>query len=308
MQIQIKDGSSATEMAQVLKDAGVVKSVGAFNNAYTKAGKVIQPGYYYMALQMSGDSAVQMMVTEAGGDSLIIPEGKKASDIYALIDGKLKLDKGTTANAAKSQAGSLGLPAYANNNPEGFLWPTKYSVSQGMKPEDLLKQMVGNAVNEYTTLGLDANAQKVGLKTAYDVITEASILQAEGNNTADFGKMARVINNRLTTDVTHHTLGMDTTLQYSVGSKTLTSQQIADGSNKYNTYINKGLPPTPISNPGEDAIKAVLDPTPGTWAYFIAMSPTETRFSTSPDEFKANVKEYCTANGKGFDAASTTCK
>ncbi len=307
VQIQIKEGSTATDMAKVLKDAGVVKSVGAFNNAYTRAGKVIQPGYYYMAAQMSGDSAVQMMVSEAGGDSLIIPEGKKASDIYALIDAKLKLDKGTTANAAKAQVAALGLPAYANGNVEGFLWPTRYSVSQGMKPEDLLKQMVTNATAEYTQLNLDAAAQGIGLKNAYEVLTEASILQAEGNNTADFGKMARVIYNRLTTDVTHHTLGMDTTLQYSVGSKTLTKAQINDGSNKFNTYINAGLPPTPISNPGEDALKAVLNPTPGQWAFFIAMSPTETRFSVSQTEFAANVKEYCTSHGQAFDAAHTTC-
>jgi UPF0755 protein len=308
VQIQIKDGATGADMAQVLKDAGVVKSVGAFNNAYNKAAKPIQPGYYYMQLQMSGDAAVQMMLSEAGGDSLIIPEGKRASDIYAMIDKKLKLQAGATADAAKANAAGLGLPPEANNNPEGFLWPAKYSVSQGMKPEELLKQMVTNANNEYTQLNLAGGAQKIALKNAYEVITEASILQAEGNNTADFGKMARTIQNRLTSEgVTHHKLGMDTTLQYSVGSKTLTKQQIADGSNKYNTYINPGLPPTPISNPGEDAIKAVLNPPDGTWMYFIAMSPTETRFSTDMKEFAANVKEYCTANGKGFDEKAVTC-
>ncbi|GAA1976759.1 endolytic transglycosylase MltG [Kitasatospora viridis] len=308
VQVQIQDGATASDMALVLQKAGVVKSTGAFVNAYNRANKMLQPGYYIMALQMSGDAAVAEMVSEAGGDSLIIPEGKTSTAIYAMIDTKLKLSAGTTAAAAKANVANLGLPAYANNNPEGFLWPSKYSVADGMKPEDLLKQMVTNAVNEYNSLGLDAAAAQIGLKNAYEVVTEASILQAEGNNVADFGKMARVINNRLTTTATNHTLGMDTTLQYSVGSKQLTDAQIKDGSNKYNTYINPGLPPTPISNPGEDALKAVLNPTPGQWVYFIAMSPTETRFSVSKDEFAANVKEYCTDNHRGFDAATTTCK
>ncbi|WP_329578096.1 endolytic transglycosylase MltG [Kitasatospora sp. NBC_01250] len=308
VQIQIQDGASAGDMGQVLQKAGVVKSVGAFNNAYTKANKTIQPGYYSMQLQMSGDAAVALMVSEAGGDSLIVPEGKKSSDIYAMIDTKLKLSPGTTANAAKANAANLGLPAYANNNPEGFLWPTKYSVAQGMKPEDLLKQMVSNALAEYSQLNLDTAAQSVGLKNAYDVVNEASILQAEGNNVADFGKMARVISNRLASNDMHHALGMDTTLQYALGTKTLTYAQIHDGSNKYNSYINPGLPPTPISNPGEDAIKAVLNPTPGDWTYFLAMTPTNTVFYNNRGDFSAGVKQYCTAHGQAFDASDTTCK
>jgi UPF0755 protein len=306
--VQIQDGATASDMGKALMDAGVVKSVGAFTAAYTRAGKMLQPGYYIMASQMSGDAAVAEMISEAGGDALIIPEGKTAAEIYKLIDKKLKLSDGTTAAAAKANINNFGLPQYANGNIEGFLWPTKYSVSQGMKPEDLLKQMVTNAVNEYNQLGLDAGAQQIGLKNAYEVLTEASILQAEGNNTADFGKMARAMYNRLTTSVTNHTLGLDTTLQYSVGSKQLTDAQIHDGSNKYNTYINPGLPPTPISNPGEDALKAVLSPTPGNWVYWIAMSSTDTRFSDNKADFANNVKQYCAQNNMAFDAASTTCK
>lgn len=308
VQIQIQDGATASDMAQVLKNAGVVKSVGAFTAAYNRSGKMLQPGYYIMKSQMSGDAAVAQMVSEAGGDSLIIPEGKTAADTYKLIDKKLKLADGTTAAATKANLNNFGLPQYANGNIEGFLWPTRYSVSQGMKPEDLLKQMVTNAVNEYNQLGLDAGAQQVGLKNAYEVLTEASIVQAEGNNTADFGKMARAMYNRLTTSVTNHTLGLDTTLQYSVGSKQLTDAQIRDGSNKYNTYINPGLPPTPISNPGEDALKAVLNPPQGNWVYWIAMSSTDTRFSANKDDFANNVKQYCAQNNMAFDAVHTTCK
>lgn len=308
MQIQIEDGASAGQMAQVLKDADVVKSVGAFNNAYNKANKPIQPGYYDMQKEMSGDAAVALMISEAGGDSLIIPEGKRASDIYTMIDTKLKLAPGTTAAAEKANVASLGLPSYASGNPEGFLWPTKYSVAPGMNPADLLKQMVSNALAEYSQLNLDTAAPSIGLKNAYDVITEASILQAEGNNVADFGKMARVIQNRLANENdVHHTLGMDTTLEYGVGSKTLTEAQIDDASNKYNTYINPGLPPTPISNPGEDAIQAVLNPTPGNWLFFLAVSPTETIFSASGDDFKQNVKNYCAQHGRTYNAARQTC-
>ncbi|GAA1148192.1 hypothetical protein GCM10009664_15060 [Kitasatospora gansuensis] len=309
VQVEIKPGPGE-QMGRTLLAAGVVKSVEAFTSAFTRNPKAgtIQPGYFTMHHQMSGDEAVKLLVDSAGGDALIVPEGKTAAVTYGMIDDKLKLAKGTTAGVAKAQVATLGLPPYAGGNIEGFLYPTKYSISQGMKPEDLLKQMVATATQHFQALNLDAGAQKAGVKSGYDVLIAASILQAEGNNSTDFGKMARVISNRLNTDTTQHKLGMDTTLQYFLGRTKLTSKEIDDGSTKFNTYVNTGLPPTPISNPGEDALKAMLNPTPGNWAYFIAMSPTETRFSDSYAEHLKSVEENCTAHGQGFDKGRGHCK
>ncbi|MEV7120956.1 endolytic transglycosylase MltG [Kitasatospora griseola] len=308
--ITVASGAVGGDIAKVLRDAGVVKSIKAFTIAYDKNPKArgIQPGIYTMKHEMSGAAAVQELVESNGGNVLILPEGMKAADIYTKIDEKLKLDKGATAKVAKDQAGNLGLPAYANNNPEGFLYPARYSVTDGMKPEDLLKQMVTNAVQRYNELKLDEAAQKAGLKNAYEVITEASILQAEGNNSVDFGKMARAMSNRLTTNVTGHKLGLDTTLQYQLGRKELTYQEINDRSLRYNTNMNPGLPPTPISNPGEDAIKAVLDPTPGDWVYWLAVSPSETKFAVTDKEHAKNTEDWCISKGKQYDAKQVVCK
>ncbi|WP_345700271.1 endolytic transglycosylase MltG [Kitasatospora terrestris] len=312
--VEIKGGSTGTQMGLTLKNAGVVKSVEAFTAAFGKNPKAgtIQPGIYTMQHQMSGTDAVQRLVESNGGNVLIISEGRKAADIYATIDTKLKLAKGTTATVAKDQVASLGLPAYANGNPEGFLWPTRYSITEGMKPEELLKQMVANATQHYSELKLDEGAQKIGLKSGYEVIIEASILQAEGNNSADFGKMARAMSNRLNTNAgppsgTWGRLELDTTLQYELGRTTFTAAE-HDKDTPYNTYKRKGLPPTPIANPGDDAIKAVLNPTPGNWIYWIAMNPQETRFAGTWDEHLKNVQEWCTGQGKGFDQKAGQCK
>ncbi|MFJ9842662.1 endolytic transglycosylase MltG [Kitasatospora sp. NPDC101155] len=308
VQVEVKQGAVGGQIGLVLKNAGVVKSVDAFTkacNAEPKCG-TIQYGFYEMKKEMSAAAALKELLDQAGGAALVIPEGKNSSEIYAKIDDKLKLQKGTTANVAKAQVNDLGLPAYANGNIEGFLWPTRYNVADGMKPEDLLKQMVKNATDKYANL--DGQAASVGLKNAYEVITEASILQREGNNTADFAKMAKTIQNRLANEPeTHHRLGMDTTLQYSLGRKDLSRSDMDNASNKYNTYVNPGLPPTPISNPGDDAINAVLHPADGKWLYFIAMSPTETRFAETAKEHYVNVKEYCQAAGQGFDEARGHC-
>ncbi|WP_395296962.1 endolytic transglycosylase MltG [Kitasatospora hibisci] len=308
VKVEIKQGAVGSQMGATLKQAGVVKSVEAFTQACDKNPKciTIQWGTYTMPREMSAEAAVQNLVEANGGDKLILQEGLTAAATYAKIDDKLKLQKGTTAGVAKAQVGSLGLPAYANGNIEGFLWPTRYSISEGMKPEELLKEMVKNATERYANL--DGEASKIGLKNGYEVVIEASILQAEGNNSADFAKMARTIQNRLADDgIVKHRLGMDTTLQYSLGRKQLDKKDIDDGSNKYNTYINQGLPPGPISNPGEDALKAVLNPADGKWLYFIAMSPTETRFAETDKEHAANVEEYCKAAGQAYDKARGHC-
>ncbi|MGF1431281.1 endolytic transglycosylase MltG [Kitasatospora sp. LaBMicrA B282] len=308
--ITIADGASGTDMGNTLLAADVVKSTGAFVNAYGKnpKGNTIQPGTYTLHHEMSGAAAVQLLVDSNGGNALIIPEGTRAADIYTMIDSKLKLQAGSTANVAKTQVNNLGLPAYAQGNPEGFLFPQKYSITPGMQPVDLLKQMVAASVQHYQDLNLDAGAQKIGLQNGYQVIVEASILQREGNNDNDFGKIARVLYNRLNNpSATQGKLQLDTTLQYALGRNNFSAAEREGDKSPYNTYVNKGLPPTPISNPGDAAIQAVLSPTPGDWVYFVAVSPTDTRFDVTFADFKNDVKAYCTAHNQTFDDKDATC-
>ena len=306
----IKDGDVGTDIGDTLVKDGVVASSKAFVNAYNDNSKAIgiQPGAYTMAEKMSAANAVTYLVSQNGGVSLIIPEGLPASRIYPLIDAKLGLAKGATAAAAKADVAKLGLPSYAHGDIEGFLWPARYSIPKGMKPDDLLKQMVETAVGKFDSLGMDSGASAVKLKSGYQVLIEASILQAEGNNEADFGKIARVLYNRLNTDATQGQLQLDTTLQYALKSTHFTyAQKNNDSAGGYNTYIDKGLPPGPISNPGDAAVQAVLNPTPGNWAYFIAMTPSDTEFTETFTQFKGLVQKYCTAHKLGFDATAGAC-
>ncbi|MEU3569310.1 endolytic transglycosylase MltG [Kitasatospora sp. NPDC036755] len=308
VQVEVKKGAVGGQIGLALKNAGVVKSVDAFSEACKAEPKcgTIQYGYYGLKKELPAAAALKELLAQAGGAAVVVPEGKNSTEIYTLIDTKLKLQPGTTAGVAKAQVNDLGLPPYANGNIEGFLWPTRYNIAEGMKPEDLLKQMVKNATEKYA--GLDAQAASVGLKTGYEVIVEASILQREGNNPEDFAKMAKTIQNRLAAGgEINHRLGMDTTLQYSLGRKDLDKKDMDDASNKYNTYINPGLPPGPISNPGDDALNATLHPADGKWLYFIAMSPTQTRFAETSKEHYANVKEYCQSAGQSFDEARGHC-
>ncbi|MEY9846858.1 UPF0755 protein [Streptacidiphilus sp. BW17] len=310
VQVQIPDGATGDVMAQVLVQAGVVESSKAFTNAYNANNKSvsIQPGYYELNSHMSGAAAVQLLIDQAGGNSLVIPEGKTSKYIYGRIDQALKLTPGTTAGVAKADASQLGLPPEAHNNPEGFLWPTRYSIATGMKPLDLLKQMVANTNNEIQKLSLATAGKSQNLGDAYAVLTEASILQAEGNNVGDFGKIARVLYNRLNTNATNGYLELDTPLQYFLGSTTFTNAQKDGITNGYNTYKSKGLPPTPISNPGEAAIQSVLNPTPGQWVYFVAVDSTDTKFAVTWSDFLNDVQLYCANHGQNVNRSTGQCQ
>ncbi|MFH8790166.1 endolytic transglycosylase MltG [Streptomyces roseoverticillatus] len=297
VQVEIPKGASLTEMGKVLQEAGVVKSVGAFTNAAAK--KAIQPGTYTLHQQMSGAAAVEMMTN--AGNFLTIAEGRRAVQIYAAIDGKLGLPAGTTKDVAKNRAKDLGLPAWANTDPkirdplEGFLYPSQYSAGKGTKPETILKQMVARANENYAKQDLEGKARELGLKSPLQLITVASLVNAEGMTHDDFRKMARVIYNRLkpTNVETNGKLEFDSTYNYTKNQSKLdlSPKQLRALDDPYNTYFYKGLPPGPIGNPGEQALKAAMDPEPGDWYYFVSINE-KTTFTKNLQEHQKLVDEF----------------
>lgn len=293
VQIEIPEGAFSADIGKILFDNGVVKSTQAFVDAAQnddQAARSIQPGVYTLKKEMSAASALKLLTDTKNLNSLIIAEGLRATKVYEAIDAKLGLKKGTTKAAAKDA--DLGLPKYAKGNPEGFLYPSRYSVGDNTKPVDLLKKMVKQAEAEYSRDDLEEAAEGVG-RSPYEVIVIASIIQAEAQEEKDFGKVSRVIYNRLNTDATLGRLDMDSTINYALNRSTLdTSNADTKLDHPYNTYVKKGLPPGPIGNPGHQAIEAALNPTKGDWVYFVTVKPGDTRFTKSKAEHDKNVAEF----------------
>ncbi|MEU3459093.1 endolytic transglycosylase MltG [Streptomyces sp. NPDC006733] len=289
VQVEIPKGSTLTDMGNILKTAGVVKSVDAFTAAAGKnpKGKSIQAGIFLLHKEMSAASAVTMMTDPSKQSAIIIPEGRRATEIYEAIDKRLGAKAGTTLAASKGA--DLGLPAWAQGNVEGFLFPAKYSVGKATKPVDLLKAMVKQAEAEYAKDNIEVEARKVN-KTPLQIVTIASLIQAEAQQDDEFGKVSRVIYNRLDKDMA---LGFDSTINYAMGRSTLnTSTKDTKFPSPYNTYLHKGLPPGPIGNPGHQAIDAALHPTAGNWLYFVTVKENDTRFTDSYTEHQKNVQEF----------------
>ncbi|MFD8720882.1 endolytic transglycosylase MltG [Streptomyces sp. NPDC059629] len=218
---------------------------------------------------------------------LVIPEGWRASQVYDSVDKALALPAGSTKQAVGTAG--LKLPGEAQGNPEGYLFPASYPLAKGSTPQSVLRSMVETAKQKFEMAPVAAGAQRNAMNV-YQAVTIASIVQAEAANPADMGKVARVVFNRLQNGMP---LQMDSTLNYGLNRNTLnTTVNDTRVQSPYNTYQRMGLPPTPIDSPGEDAMRAALNPTPGNWLYFVTVKPGDTRFTADYAEHQRNVADF----------------
>lgn len=218
---------------------------------------------------------------------LTVPEGWRASQVYTAIDRELKLPHGSAKAALAT--GEPALPAEAKGNPEGFLFPATYPVTAQTTPGALLASMVRTAHEKLATPAVAEGGRAHGM-TPYQTATLASVIEAEADSRADMGKVARVVHNRLARSMP---LQMDSTINYALNRSTLdTTLSDTRIDSPFNSYERQGLPPTPIGNPGLEAMRAAVTPTPGSWLYFVTVKPGDTRFSTTYEEHRKHVAEF----------------
>lgn len=289
-QIEIASGDSITKIGQTLVKSGVVKTVGAFTDAarYNTKSQDIQPGTYKLNLHMSGQSALAMLLDPSSMVSIrvTIPEGSKISKLETVVASDTQIPAAEIERAlADPQVKLLGLPAYANGKAEGFLFPATYNVATSTTATTLLTQMVSQYKTVAASLDLEAGAKKLGL-TPYQVVTIASLIEAEVKREQDYAQVAEVIDNRLRKGMK---LQLDSTVNYALGtSKQFLSQSDLKVQSNYNTYVVKGLPPGPINSPGQKALYAALHPATGDLLYFVTINPDtgETIFTNSESQFE----------------------
>ncbi|WP_221350006.1 endolytic transglycosylase MltG [Streptomyces beigongshangae] len=233
--------------------------------------------------------AVPLLSTDAQKDPpvLVVPEGWRSGQVYEAMDKALALPAGTSRKSLRKAR--LKLPEDAGGNPEGYLFPAAYPIDGRSTPEALLSRMVGTANKKFTGGTVTAGAERNAMN-AYQTVTVASIVQAEAATEADMGKVARVIYNRLDRGMP---LQMDSTINYALNRGTLrTSRRDAQLESPYNTYARMGLPPTPIANPGEKAVRAAVTPPRGDWLYFVTVKRGDTRFTADYEEHRRNIAEF----------------
>lgn len=288
--VTIENGQIGDDVAKTLHRAGVTKTYTAFYSLLLKQSPQVEftPGSYSLKKHMSAKAALKAITDPANKVStqIVIPEGTTVKGVVAKL---AAVSQSTGVSQAELQAAvadytSYGLPAEAPSL-EGYLFPATYSLDPGLTAHQIIQTFV-------TTMFTHLDADGVAVADRHRVLTLAALTQKEGGSTADFLKVARVWDNRIAAGMN---LESDATVSYGAGSSSIntTAAQRADKSNPYNTYANPGLPVGPISNPGDAAIKATLNPAEGSWLYFVVVncSTGETAFSDTFAQHEAAIAQ-----------------
>jgi UPF0755 protein len=295
--VQVPQGASAFSMAPELVKLGVVASTSSFISAAKSNANPdgLEPGFFRLRHHMNSALAYALLISPASRIQSVatIPDGLRETEILATLEAKTGTSASAFATALKDTS-ALGLPSYAKGNPEGFLFPATYDFNPGTSALSMLQTMVTRFNQEAASINLTAAAGTAKL-TPNQVITVASILEAEAGAPKYYADVAEVIYNRLNQGIK---LGLDSTVNYALHrfgvSLTTTQMQV---NSPYNTFIHTGLPPGPIDSPGNAAIEAALHPAHGPLLYFVTVNVKTglTKFATTSAGFQQLVNE-CDAN------------
>jgi UPF0755 protein len=265
----------------LITDAQLFVDYAQFNELDTK----LQAGTYFLK---RSQTLAQIAVALTDSRNSFIPfriiEGERIEEIAAKIDGArayfgfsgaefiVQVRAGAPMDAAFAQR--VGLPQQASL--EGFLYPDTYQLPADVTAP-MLRDILLNNFNSKVSDQLISDASAQGL-SLYQVVTLASIVQREAVHVDEQPMIAGVYRNRLNIDMR---LEADPTVQYAMGFQNgtwwpqITADNYSNVASAYNTYLNNGLPPGPIDNPGIAAIQAVVYPAQSDYLFFRADCRTD---------------------------------
>jgi UPF0755 protein len=301
--VDVQSGDTASSLAPELVSKGVVASTRAFILAaeHNSDPNGLEPGSFRLREHMQASLAYAALLNTANlvYYKVTIPEGLRLSQIIPAL---AKADPHLTETQLRlaSKSPDLGLPSYAGGKAEGYLFPDTYQIPLSATALSALKMMTSAFNQEAASINLTQAARLTpGHLSPAQVITVASLVQAEGGRLQDYPKIARVIYNRLAQGIK---LELDSTVLYGLNSYGIiaSDKQLQSGS-PYNTYKHSGLTPGPIDSPGNAAIQAALKPASGDWVYFVTVNPKtgETLFTDSQTQFEQYEQELRDNLGQG---------
>lgn len=282
--IELKPHSSANTLVQSMYDQGLIGSKELFLKyiQYKHVANKIKAGVYQV---IPGESAIQLIARIVAGDVLKLP---------------FRIVEGTNLNQIKTNLEKTPFLTYKDtdwlniqseySNAEGLLLAETYQYDAGSDAKKLLN-VANRALWETLEKNWQNRAADLPYKTAYEMLIVASILEKETASIEERKIIAGIIVNRLRR---HMPLQMDPTIIYALGDDyegKLHHDDLAIVS-PYNTYRNKGLPPTPIAMVGKISIEASAHPIFNKYLYFVAKGDGTHVFSTTYNEQRAAIKHY----------------
>ena len=298
--VTVPAGADAAKIGDLLAQKGVVDSATFFQINATVTGRrgKLRPGNYRLLQGMSYGAAIDALekgpkVKVVKTIDVNVPEGLSIREAAPRVDkGPLKGSYLKAARSARtlSAVHRLGAPRRVKTA-EGFLFPATYTLVDGAPARNLVDRQLAAFKDNMAKLDL-SYAKKKNL-TRYDVLIIASMVEREAQLDAERPLVAAVIYNRLKDGMT---LGIDATIRYYENNwaRPLRVSELERDS-PYNTRLNRGLPPTPIGNPGLASIKAAANPARGKDYLFYVRKPGDSgehAFSSTDAQFQADVAKY----------------
>jgi uncharacterized YceG family protein len=301
--VTVPPGANASAIGTLLADKGVVDSGLFFQINATVTGRRggLRPGSYTLARGMSYSDAIAAL--QKGPKAKVVPtvnvtlpEGPSLREEAPVVDHSGKV-KGAYAKAARSRAvlrriRRLGAPR-GTTSPEGFLFPATYTLVKGSPARYLVAKQL--AAFKQNMAKVDMSYARRKNLTRYDVLIIASMVEREAQLDRERPLVASVIYNRLKAD---SPLGIDATIRYYTNNwarPIRVSELQAD--EPYNTRLRRGLPPTPIGNPGLASLKAAANPARTSYFFYVrkpgnsgahAFSSTNAQFLRDQQRYQAS--------------------
>jgi UPF0755 protein len=300
VQVTVPEGANAGRIGSLLQERGVIDSSTFFQANATVTGRrgKLRPGEYTLLEGMSNGAALDALVEGPKAKvvktvDVTVPEGLSIREVAPTVDkGPLK---GSYRKAARSRKTltkirRLGAPR-GTRTPEGFLFPATYTLLAGAPARNLVDRQLASFRENMAKVDL-SYAKRKNL-TRYDVLIIASMVEREAQLDRERPLVAAVIYNRLKEGMT---LGIDATIRYYENNwaRPLRVSELERDS-PYNTRLNRGLPPTPIGNPGLASIKAAANPARGKDYLFYVRKPGDSgehAFSSTDAQFQRDVAKY----------------
>ncbi|SCY18912.1 UPF0755 protein [Microbacterium sp. LKL04] len=291
--VTVLSGQTGADISRALFDAGVTKTSDAFYSYLIESAEdpsALKPGVYALQKKMTSEAAYQALLDPTNKQEYTaqLREGLTVAQSVPRIAEGIGLPLEDVENAVKDPS-AYGVKA---ETLEGWLFPATYTFDPDVTAKEVIQRMVDRTVQALDDAGVPTDQRE-------RILTVASIIEKEARYADDFYKVSRVIENRLDPAIsdTDGLLQMDSTAQYPFqdreGGTSSRAEELEDD-NGWNTYKKKGLPVTPIANPGELAMKAALEPADGPWQYFVTVNleTGETVFSATFAEHEKAVAQY----------------
>lgn len=296
--ITIPEGSSGDAIASILSENHIIEEPSEYYAAVKKlnAEMSLKPGEYQFETLQDPLEVVKQLVAgpNVEGVKLTVPEGKTVEQTAVIVEQVygISADEFVAQAKASNYAGDYAfLSEAADDSLEGFLFPKTYTFSGTPSVDQVIRAMLDQYQTDVVNaLDFDAAraliSSRYGLELSdYDILKLASVVEREGLHAEQRAHVASVFFNRLAgvgDFAGRPFLESDATLMYETGGE-VTANDIQTVDSPYNSYMNPGLPPTPICSPSIEAIRATLEPTDSSDLYFF-ITQEEEFFSQTYDE------------------------